>query len=434
MQPIIKEAQRIRALEEYDVLDTLPERAFDDITYLASYICGTPVALITLVDEERQWFKSKIGFNLAETARDISFCAHAIDQTDLFVIKDATKDERFKDNPLVTSDPHIRFYAGVPLVTTDGHALGTLCVIDRRSRELRPEQIEALRTLSRQVMVQLEVQRIAQQLVRTNNELESEVFLRRKAEDALREKTGTAIREMQNRVIHNGKIADLGRVAAQVAHEVRNPLGGLLLYSMHLKNKVSGKLSGGELNILENIIDTINRLKTITEQIMDYARPVNLNLQWLDLNSVINGILQLLEPKISANKVETVIELDPECISCPFDEALLYSALTNLTLNAIEAMPEGGTLKLRTKKRDGLVRITIIDSGSGMTQEQVNKTYEPFYSTKAKGLGLGMSGALKIIEHHKGNIRIDSNIGEGTQIIVELPIDNKEGKSYESES
>jgi signal transduction histidine kinase len=429
-----KEAERVRALKEYDILDTLPERAFDDITCLASYICETPVALITLVDGERQWFKSKIGFNLTETARDISFCSHAIGQSDLFVIKDATKDKRFKDNPLVTSDPHIRFYAGAPLVTTDGHALGTLCVIDREPRELKPEQIEALQTLSRQVIAQLEVRRIAQQLVQTNNELESEVFLRRKAEDALREKTGAAIREMQNQVMQNRKIADLGRVAAQVAHEVKNPLAGLLLYSMHLKNKVSAKLSAGELNILDNIIDTINRLKTITEHIMDYARPVNLNLKRLDLNSVVNGILQLLQPKISANKVETVLELEPEGVCCLFDEALLYSALTNLILNAIEAMPEGGTLKLETKKRDGLVRITIIDSGGGMTQEQVKNAFEPFYSTKAKGLGLGMSSALKIIEQHQGIIKIDSSAGKGTQITVELPVGNKGSKNHESES
>ena len=166
---------------------------------------------------------------------------------------------------------------------------------------------------------------------------------------------------------------------------------------------------------------------------MDYARPVNLNLKRLDLNSVVNGILQLLQPKISANKVETVLELEPEGVCCLFDEALLYSALTNLILNAIEAMPEGGTLKLRTKKRDGLVRITIIDSGGGMTQEQVKNAFEPFYSTKAKGLGLGMSSALKIIEQHQGIIKIDSSAGKGTQITVELPVGNKGSKNHESE-
>jgi signal transduction histidine kinase len=141
----------------------------------------------------------------------------------------------------------------------------------------------------------------------------------------------------------------------------------------------------------------------------------------------------LLQPKISANRVETVIELEPEGVCCLFDEALLYSALTNLILNAIEAMPEGGTLKLETKKSDCLARITIIDSGDGMTQEQVKKAFEPFQSTKAKGLGLGLPSALKIIEQHQGIIKIDSSAGKGTEIIVELPVDNKRSAvTYES--
>jgi GAF domain-containing protein len=164
------EKKRLEVLWQYEVLDTIPEQVFDDLTDLAANICEAPVALITLVDEKRQWFKAKTGVTLSETSRDVSFCAHAIMQHQLFIVPDATKDDRFADNPLVTSEPKIRFYAGAPLITPDGHALGTLCVIDKVPRNLRPDQVRALEILSRHVMTQLELRRHAHELARTNAE------------------------------------------------------------------------------------------------------------------------------------------------------------------------------------------------------------------------------------------------------------------------
>jgi GAF domain-containing protein len=167
------EAKRLKVLWQYEVLDTVPEEVFDDLTELAAHICESPMALISLVDENRQWFKSKIGIDASETSREVSFCAYAITQPDLFIVRDATLNPRFANNPLVTSDPKIRFYAGAPLITPDGYPLGTLCVIDRVPRELRPDQKKALRVLARHVMSQLELRRRSKELgdIRQENSL-----------------------------------------------------------------------------------------------------------------------------------------------------------------------------------------------------------------------------------------------------------------------
>jgi adenylate cyclase len=162
MKPAVPENEKARqaALALYDILDTGQEQSYDDFTKIASYVGGTPIALITIVDKDRQWFKSKVGTQLTETPRDVSFCAHAIlNPLQPLLVPDATKDARFSDNPVVTDEPRVRFYFGAPLVTPEKFALGTLCVIDTKPRELSREQVDVLKALARQVSTLLEIRR-----------------------------------------------------------------------------------------------------------------------------------------------------------------------------------------------------------------------------------------------------------------------------------
>jgi GAF domain-containing protein len=155
----LNETARLAALERYAILDTDPEDSFDDLTRLASFICKTPIAFISLIDADRQWFKSRVGAAVSETPREVAFCSTAILQSEIFVVPDAREDERFRDNPFVVSDPHIRFYAGAPLINEEGYALGTICVVDQTPRELTSEQRDALKALSRLVLAQMEFRR-----------------------------------------------------------------------------------------------------------------------------------------------------------------------------------------------------------------------------------------------------------------------------------
>lgn len=170
-----KETLRLAKLQDYGILDTLPEQLYDDITALAAHICQTPTALVSLVDSHRQWFKSKIGLSVSETPRSMAFCAHTIQSEDVMIVEDTLLHPQFHDNPLVTGEPFIRFYAGAPLITPDGHALGSLCVLDQKPHQLTQEQIQALRVLSHQVVAQIELKYQRDQLALSSQQLEQKV-------------------------------------------------------------------------------------------------------------------------------------------------------------------------------------------------------------------------------------------------------------------
>ena len=234
------ESQRLAALRAYDVLDTPAEAEFDDLTMLASIICGTPIALVSLIDQDRQWFKSGVGLTAQETPRAISFCGHAINQpASLFEVPNALADARFVDNPLVMSDPNIRFYAGAPLVTSEGYALGTLCVIDKVSRQLTAQQREALMALSRQVTRLIE-KRLMPQLIQAqylayqeqsvelrNQEQYFETLFERSADAAL--------------ILHHGLIVNCNHAAIRLfGYDDKSQLIGMSLYQLSTPQQTDG--------------------------------------------------------------------------------------------------------------------------------------------------------------------------------------------------
>ncbi len=234
--------------------------------------------------------------------------------------------------------------------------------------------------------------------------------------------------EAHDRLAYNGKVAALGRVAAQVAHEVRNPLHGLLLYTTHLKEELREQLADDQVEIFNSIIETINQLTNLTEQILDFARPVCLTLRPVPLNSVVTAVLNLLRSQISANGIRVEFDHNDSNLMAVLDEACMRAAVLNLILNAVQAMPTGGVLSITSATAGDALSLVINDTGSGMTEDRVNKIFEPFNSDKPGGLGLGMPYAKKIIEEHGGKIEVASRLGEGTRVSITLPVERHESE------
>ena len=255
-----------------------------------------------------------------------------------------------------------------------------------------------------------EKRRLEQQIKKHTEELEMRVA----------ERTAELV-ETHNRLVQQERIAALGRAAAQVAHEVKNPLAGLLLYSLHLKSKID-KSSETEAALVDKIVDTINHLTSTVERILGFARPVNITLRSANLNDITNSVLELLRPQITANRIDVHVSLSEQDAPVMIDESSMQGALMNLILNAIEAMPGGGRLSIGSDRNQQTVHLDITDTGRGISEEGMRDIFEPFYTTKEQGLGLGMPYAKKIIEQHGGRISCVSRLAEGTAIHVELPL------------
>jgi signal transduction histidine kinase len=386
------EVERLHALDSYRILDTGPDAVFDDLTALASHICGTPISTVTLIASDRQWFKSKVGLENDENPRSVSFCAHAIEEDGLFVVPDALEDRRFAENPLVTSDPHIRFYAGSPLITAEGHTLGTLCVIDRVPRELSDEQRVALDALSRAVMAHLELHRQNEQL-----------------------------RELD-------RLKD--EFVAVVSHELRTPVASIHGYIALLMGRDPGPLTDTQERFLRIVRRNGDRLLGLVEEtlLLAEAEAGNLPLarEPVDLGSVVSDALDSSRPGAEAKGLSLELETE-DAVLVDADPRRLGQIVDNLVSNAIKYTPEQGRVTARAARRNGEALLEVSDTGIGIPPEELPHLFGRFYRTTAAqaaaipGTGLGLAITRALVTSHGGVIEVDSEPGTGSTFRVRLP-------------
>jgi PAS domain S-box-containing protein len=230
------------------------------------------------------------------------------------------------------------------------------------------------------------------------------------------------LRRMRERLTRREKLAALGRMAAQVAHEVKNPLAGLRLYALHLKSKIEGKIPASEETLVNKIIDGINQVSETSERVLNFARPITLTRRPADVNRIVADSIALVEPQLNAKKIKVELSLCESGVGS-LDEASMRSMLINLMLNSIQAMSENGELSISTTNSGEDLRIEISDTGCGMSDEQIKHMFEPFYTTKTRGLGLGLYFAATVIELHGGAIHVESQADKGTRITITLPVE-----------
>jgi len=375
------ERQRLQALHGYAILDSSREQAFDDLTRIAAQLCGTPMALISLVDRTRQWFKAEVGLDVSETSRDVSFCAHAILCPGLFIVTDTREDIRFHDNPLVTGEPHLRFYAGSPLSTSDGHALGTLCVLDRVPRTLNDAQRAGLEALARQAMAQMEMRRVLIEAERID-----------KYRSRLMAVTGHDLKQPVN-IIGMSLALLTDSVADAEAQE-------MLGYA-----KAANEKLGVELDMLAHA----SRLRQETVRIEPV--PVQRLFNCISDNWGLRARNKGLELRVV-----------PCAESVPSDERMLETIVGNLVGNAIKYTRTGGVL-VGCRRRGKSFFIEVWDTGIGIPDDQLETIFESFHQLdggRSEGLGLGLAIVRRTADLLGHDIRVSSRLGRGSRFSVRI--------------
>ncbi|MFQ3264991.1 MAG: signal transduction histidine kinase, partial [Colwellia sp.] len=333
----IDEKKRIKALYDYEILDTEAEKAFDDLTLLASEICETPIALISLVDPTRQWFKSTVGLDAFETERDIAFCAHTIHEHNILEIPNTLEDERFADNPLVTGAPNIRFYAGAPLVTPDGFAIGTLCAISNKPKKLNSHQLKSLEILSREVITQMELRKKVSELKKAN--------------------------DFTNDFLSN------------MSHEIRTPLNAIHGFSELLSERCHKlKLPSDIQDYIAEIDFSAKHLLSIVNSVLDLSKiesgKMELIPSWFQGHQFLNNTKSMMDVQATDKSIKLLLKIDsnvPDYFY--FDEGKLSQILINLISNSIKFTKKDKKITLEVTYINNDLVINIRDEGIGISDK-----------------------------------------------------------------
>ena len=398
------EAKRLKALKELKIIDTVPEKEFDDISELASYVSNSPIALITFIEEERQWFKSRIGIDMCESSRDLSFCGHAIlKPQDITIIEDARLDERFKGNPLTQSkDAPIIFYAGVPLTDKYGNALGTLCIIDHEPKKLNEHQIKALKTLAQQVVKLLEL--------RVRNDYLEET------EKTLRER---------NELLKN--------FAGVVSHDMKMPLANMIVTSDLLKEKYSAHLDEKAHEYLKYLKQSSLTLSDYITKILAHYETDKLSPReeedQFDIHHLLEEIVDLLNITEDCEINFPENNLDLICNRVALEQILLNLLSNSLKYNDKEKI----LIDISCEEQKDVYYFTVNDNGMGIPQDKQKDIFELFATIDQidrngnRGNGIGLSTVQKLVNSLGGEIQVKSIIGKSTSFTfsIEKPIQQK---------
>ena len=380
------EPERLTALRRYRILDTLPEQVYDDLTRLAAHICQTPMALVSLIDAQRQWFKSRIGIEDAQTDRAYSFCAHAVATREMLVVPNALEDDRFVGNPYVLGAPDVRFYAGTPLLSSDGHALGTLCVIDRKPRRFRDDHREMLAALGRLVMSQIELRL---------HLAERETIERAKSE-----------------------------FVSIVSHELRTPLTSIRGSLGLIEGGVAGEIPPKVAQMVGIARANADRLIRLINDMLDLAKieagSVELRMAALDPGPLVEAAQAEIRGLADEAGVHLAFHADTGGRRCLGDRDRVLQVLLNLLANAIKVTPRGGTVAASvTIGGPGCIRFSVRDQGPGIPDAELRRIFDKFGQIDPSGrdrtgTGLGLPICKAILDQHGSAVGVESEPGQGS--------------------
>lgn len=379
----LDEARRLSALLDYRVLDTPPEEAFDNITRLAVALFNAPIALVTLIDADRQWFKSRVGLDRTETPREFAFCDHAIRTGNTMVVEDASRDQRFVDNPLVTGAPFIRFYCGVPLRSAEGLGLGTLCLIDRAPRTISVEQRGSLEALARQVETELEIRRRLMVL-----------------EEALE--------------THRAHQRAKELLASMVVHDLRSPLTSIALIASSLQSADPEFQAA-----LEDLGAEAARARGMLTDMLDLCLHglgrLRLRRAHFEAHGLIRDVVRVAERRAKIRGQALFVDLPTTPEQVDADPELIRRVLENLLINAMHHGPANQPIKVAAARTNEGLRIEVRDLGSPIEAERRQTVFQAYetQSLNHRGSGLGLSFCAMAVQAHGGTIGLEPSAEGG---------------------